>query len=88
MPVIARIGISMQSPEALVIGAAFSISAAMALPFSSFPNVNSLLITDDFQKAYLSVGDFVKTGLPLSLISIFLIATLGVGLINLIFDGL
>ena len=25
------------------------VSAAMALPFSSFPNVNSLLIVDDFQ---------------------------------------
>ena len=65
-----------------MIGSAFSVSAAMALPFSSFPNVNSLLILDDFQRPYLKVQDFVRTGLPMSLLSIFLIATLGFGLIN------
>lgn len=56
----------------------------MALPFSSFPNVNSVLIVDDFQKPYLGVTDFVRTGLPLSVICVFLIATLGYGLIKLI----
>ena len=54
----------------------------MALPFSSFPNVNSVLIVDDFQKPYLGVADFVRTGLPV--ICVFLIATLGYGLIKLI----
>jgi hypothetical protein len=39
----------------LCAGSAWSVSAAMALPFSSFPNVNSLLIVDDFQKPYLKV---------------------------------
>lgn len=84
MPVIARIGISMDMPEVVVIGSAFAVSAAMALPFSSFPNVNSLLIVDDFQRPYLKVPDFIKTGLPMSLITIFLIATVGFSLINLI----
>jgi phosphate transporter len=84
MPVIARIGVSMQIPEAVVIGSAFAISAAMALPFSSFPNVNSLLILDDFHRPYLSVPDFVRTGLPMSLLSIFLIATVGFFLVNMI----
>ena len=56
----------------------------MALPFSSFPNVNSLLIVDDFNRQYLSVKDFVKVGLPLSLVAIFLIATVGQMLIWLI----
>ena len=54
----------------------------MALPFSSFPNVNSVLIVDDFQRPYLSVGDFVKTGLPLSVLSVVLVATFGYVLIN------
>jgi phosphate transporter len=84
MPVIARIGVSMQIPEVVVIGSAFAVSAAMALPFSSFPNVNSLLIVDDFQRPYLKVPDFVRTGLPMSLITIFLIATLGFSLINVV----
>jgi phosphate transporter len=84
MPAIARIGLSMHMPEVVVIGSAFAVSAAMALPFSSFPNVNSLLILDDFQRPYLKVPDFIKTGLPMSLITILLIATVGASFINLI----
>lgn len=84
MPIIAKIGVTMHMPEVVVIGSAFAVSAAMALPFSSFPNVNSLLIVDDFQRPYLKVPDFVRTGLPMSLIAIFLIATVGLSLINLI----
>jgi phosphate transporter len=84
MPVIVRIGVSIRIPEVVVIGSAFAISAAMALPFSSFPNVNSLLIVDDFQRPYLNVRDFIMTGLPMSMISIVLIATVGYALINII----
>ena len=84
MPIIARIGVSMLMPEVMVIGSAFAVSAAMALPFSSFPNVNSLLIVDDFQRPYLKVTDFIKTGLPMSLTTIFLVATVGSYFINLI----
>lgn len=76
-PVIAHIGVVLGIPEVTVLGSAFAISGAMALPFSSFPNVNSLLLLDDFHKPYLSVMDFIKTGVPMSLITIFLIATLG-----------
>jgi len=70
MPVITQVGISLEAPQPVVIGTALAVSAAMALPFSSFPNVNSLLIHDDFRVPYLQVGDFVKTGLPLSIISV------------------
>lgn len=60
------------------------VSAAMALPFSSFPNVNSLLIVDDFQQPYLSVQDFLKTGILMSVISTILIATFGFALVYLL----
>ena len=83
MPIIGKIVVSMEAPEVVVIGAALSVSAAMALPFSSFPNVNSLLIMDDFQKSYLGVGDFVRMGLPLSLLSVFFISTVGYLLIEM-----
>jgi phosphate transporter len=56
----------------------------MGLPFSSFPNVNSLLIVDDFQRPYLSVQDFMKSGMLLTGIAILLIGTLGYGLISLV----
>ena len=84
MPVIARIGVALHMPEIVTIGAAFAVSAAMALPFSSFPNVNSLLILDDFQKPYLNVRDFLNVGAPLTIFTLFLIATIGQGLIWLI----
>lgn len=54
----------------------------MALPFSSFPNINSLLIVDDFQNQYLKVKDFIIAGLPMSIITVILTATLGYALIN------
>lgn len=60
------------------------VSGAMGLPFSSFPNVNSLLIVDDFQRPYLNVQDFLKTGMIMSFLSIVLIATVGYALIALI----
>jgi di/tricarboxylate transporter len=60
------------------------VSAAMGLPFSSFPNVNSLLIVDDFQRPYLSVQDFLKSGMLMTAVSVVLIATLGNLLISLV----
>lgn len=82
MPVIAHIGVTIDMPVTTTIGSAFAISAAMALPFSSFPNVNSLLLVDDFQQPYLNVSDFIKIGVPVSIITILLISTFGLWLIN------
>ena len=60
MPIITQIGVIVGIPQVIVIGSAFTVSAAMGLPFSSFPNVNSVLIIDDFQKPYLSTQDFLR----------------------------
>jgi di/tricarboxylate transporter len=60
----------------------FVVSAAMALPFSSFPNVNSAMVVDDFQRPFLTSKDFISTGLPLSVASIVMICTLGYWLIT------
>jgi phosphate transporter len=54
---------------------------AMALPFSSFPNINSLLVLDDHGQPYLQVQDFLRVGVTFSLITSVLIVTLGYGLI-------
>ncbi|RLN71968.1 hypothetical protein BBJ28_00014275 [Nothophytophthora sp. Chile5] len=53
----------------------------MALPFSSFPNINSLLVLDDHGQPYLEVKDFLRVGVTFSLVSMALIVTLGYGLI-------
>jgi phosphate transporter len=84
LPIISKIGSDLGIPEVTVIGSALAISAAMALPFSSFPNVNSLLVVDDFQNQYLGVRDFLLTGVPMSVIAVILSATLGYGLISVI----
>lgn len=65
-------------------GAALAVSSGCALPFSSFPNVTSLLVTDDYNRKYLKVPDFLRSGLPMSAVSIAMISTVGWLLINCI----
>ncbi len=84
MPIIVRMGIHLKMPEVVVIGSALAISSAMALPFSSFPNVNAVMLQDDLKEPFLRVSDFLRVGAPMTIISLCLIATLGMSLINLV----
>ena len=54
----------------------------MALPMSSFPNVNSLLAEDDYGRPFLSAADFIRVGLPVSVLMSVLVATLAFWLIG------
>lgn len=67
----------------LGMGSALAVSCGCALPFSSFPNVTSLLVTDDYGRKYLVVRDFLKSGLPMSVVAVTMVCTLGYGLIDL-----
>eukprot|EP00899_Mesostigma_viride_P017284 jgi/Mesvir1/25557/Mv01794-RA.1 len=82
MPLIVAIGkeISPLSAEVLVLLCTLADSAAMALPMTSFPNVNSLLVEDDYGVPYLRVVDFIKVGAPVSIMVVTAIATLGYSL--------
>ena len=82
LPVIVQLASALDDTIGIVICSTFAISAAMALPFSSFPNVNSFLIVDDFRRPYLSVTDFVQTGLPVSIFTLFLISTFAFALVE------
>lgn len=84
LPLVVQLGTTLGNPMAVVVCAVFGISAAQGLPFSSFPNVNSLLIVDDARQPYLVVKDYLMTGLPISLITLFFISTIGLYLINTI----
>lgn len=84
MPVIVSVGVNLEMPEVIVIGAALAISGAMALPFSSFPNVNAVMLKDDLHQPFLNVHDVVRIGAPMTVITIVLIATLGMSLIKLV----
>ncbi|TYZ60139.1 hypothetical protein PybrP1_005886 [[Pythium] brassicae (nom. inval.)] len=81
LPIIVQLSIQIGHPHIPVICCALAISAAMALPFSSFPNINSLLVLDDHGQPYLTVQDFLRVGVTFSLITSVLIVTLGYALI-------
>lgn len=84
MPLIVEVGVKCGNPILLGAAAALAVSSGCALPFSSFPNVTALLVTDDFQRKYLRVPDFLASGLPMSLVSVVLISTFGYALIELV----
>ncbi|TDH67603.1 hypothetical protein CCR75_000085 [Bremia lactucae] len=84
LPIIVQMAIQIGDPHIPVICCALAISAAMALPFSSFPNINSLLVLDDHGQPYLEVRDFLRVGVTFSLVTMALIITLGYGLIVLV----
>jgi len=80
MPLIVQLSNKVQCPQVPVICCTMAISGAMMLPFSSFPNINSLMVVDDFKKPYLKVGDFVYAGLPCTVVVTAMIITLGYAL--------
>ena len=82
MPLVASVGAASGEPARVVFCCALTCSAAMALPMSSFPNVNSLLAEDDYGRPYLVAADFVRVGLPASLLVSTLCATLAFVLID------
>eukprot|EP01135_Chromosphaera_perkinsii_P002521 Nk52_evm37s224 gene=Nk52_evmTU37s224 len=70
VPVVGQVAMELDgSPvQILVSGCAVMCSAAMALPMSSFPNINSLFIEDDFERTYLSVSDYIQHGTTFTII--------------------
>jgi len=82
MPLVCSIGLAAGQPAQIVFCCALTCSAAMALPMSSFPNVNSLLAEDDYGRPYLIPSDFVRVGLPTSLLVSALCATVAFALIG------
>jgi len=77
MPLVATIGVQMGQPVPLVFCCALACSAAMALPVSSFPNLNSLSAEDDLGGAYLRPAHFLLAGVPATLVAGVLVATVG-----------
>ena len=76
-PIVAKIGVAVGHPQALMLAAAFVDSAAMSFPTSSFPNLNAVMTEDDYGRTYLRSVDFVKYGTLTSLLLYALIVSLG-----------
>lgn len=79
-PIIVSIGASIGNERVLSLITAWMMSSTMSLPMSSFPNINALLVDDDFTRVYLHSSDFLKHGTVISVTLFALISTVGYAL--------
>lgn len=80
LPIVESIGAAMlpvPHAQMLVMGAALTCSAAMGLPVSGFPNMAAATLEAADGETYLSPGDFVRVGVPCSVVAYGLVVTLG-----------
>ena len=82
LPILAEIGETMNEPHPrlLVMSCALLCSAAMALPTSGFPNMTAIMVENSVGSRYLNVSDFIKKGIPASLIAYLVVCTVGFAL--------
>lgn len=59
-------------------------SAAMGLPVSGFPNMNAIMMEDEMGVRYLSTMDFIKSGIPGSVLAMLCVITIGYGLMSIV----
>ena len=69
-------------PKLLVMAAALMCSGAMGLPVSGFPNMNAIALEDQTGAPYLTTSDFLKVGVPSSVITYALVVTVGYGIMH------
>lgn len=85
LPIVAQVGADMDDPHPrlLVMGSVLMASAAMALPTSGFPNMTAIMMENEVGVRYLTVKDFLKSGLPASLLAFLVACSVGFGLTRL-----
>ncbi|GBF95096.1 low-affinity phosphate transporter [Raphidocelis subcapitata] len=66
----------------LVMGAALMCSGAMGLPVSGFPNMNAVALEDPTGVNYVDTIDFLKVGVPGSVLAYWIIVTVGYGIMR------
>lgn len=87
VPLMSEIGANLPSgnhSRLLIMVAALLCSGAMGLPTSGFPNVTAISMIDEVGDRYLTVGTFITRGVPASVITYFIIVTVGYGLMKMI----
>jgi di/tricarboxylate transporter len=82
LPIVLEVGKHLEDPhpQLLVLACGFMTSVGMGLPVSSFPNMNAVCIENDAGKCYLSTVDFMRVGLPSSVVVWGVCMTIGYGL--------
>ncbi|KAG0031175.1 low-affinity phosphate transporter [Podila clonocystis] len=84
LPIVQQVGMSFADPHPriLVMGTGLICSAAMGLPVSGFPNMNAIALEDEMGIPYLKTMDFLKSGVPLSVLATLCIVTIGYGIMT------
>ncbi|KAH8899486.1 SPX domain-containing protein [Thozetella sp. PMI_491] len=79
LPLVYDIGQNMEEPHPnlLVMAGVLMCSAAMALPTSGFPNMTAIMKEDPTGQRYLQVKHFISRGVPSSILTLFVVVTLG-----------
>lgn len=79
-PIAAQVGdkLDVPHPRLLIMATTLAASAAMGLPVSGFPNMTAASLEDRDGRRYLTVRDFLRSGLLASALCGAIIATVGV----------
>lgn len=84
LPLVAQVGQGMMPdphPNLLVMASVLMCSAAMGLPTSGFPNMTAIMMEDSQTgQRYLQVKHFITRGVPASIITFFVVISVGYGL--------
>ena len=84
LPLVKEVGDAMGGHgNILVMGTMIMCSGAMGLPISGFPNINAVSLEDATGRPYVNTKDFLRVGVPLSVIVYALTVTFGYGLMLL-----
>ncbi|KAG1681509.1 hypothetical protein FOA52_014015 [Chlamydomonas sp. UWO 241] len=87
LPIVQRVGEDMPGghPKLLVMATALMCSGAMGLPVSGFPNMNAVALEDESTGlTYVQTIDFLKVGVPGSLMAYGVVVSLGYLLMKLV----
>jgi len=84
-PVMVAVGSAIHHTHSLVFTLVFMLNLTMSLPISTFPNINSWMVDDDFHRPFLHARDFVRHGVGVTLLMAGMMATVGYTLLRLTF---
>ncbi|KAI3643180.1 hypothetical protein MP228_012735 [Amoeboaphelidium protococcarum] len=82
LPLVQAVGKTLPGDHAnlLVFGCAIMCSGAMGLPISGFPNITAISIESVGGRPFVKTKDFLKVGIPISVIVLLITVTVGYGI--------
>jgi phosphate transporter len=86
LPLVREVGMRLPggSTNLLVLGAGIMCSGAMGLPISGFPNITAVSLEDATGEPYVRTRDFLRIGVPMSIVVCLLTVSVGYGLMLMV----